>query len=236
MSCPYFEEGMVSTKKFLNKRRKVIGLIFHLVLLSCAFSVKTSAQDVNIEMPNVVQLASIDNDSQKVPTRPIVDMDQIPKIESTAAKDYNDNGVIYAQKGEYDLAIAEFNKSIDSDPGLAETYNNRAIVYSKKGQYDLSIADFTKAIEIDPYKAKAYYNRGITYAIRGQYDLALSDINKSLQLQPVNAQAYDTLGSMHIEMACSEWKVSCKFGDCDHLNKATMAGLCSEEGHSILLP
>ena len=105
--------------------------------------------------------------------------------EPLSAKEYCNRGVSYFEKGQYDKAIADYNKAIEIDPKDARAYNNRGIAYGKKGQYDLSIADFNKVIEINPSDAEAYINRGHTHMKSG---------NK--------------------EKACSDWKRACELGDC----------------------
>ena len=84
--------------------------------------------------------------------------------ESKDAKFYIDRGIAYGEKGQYDQAIADFNKALEIDSKSASAYYNRGIAYLNKGQFDWAIADFNKALEIDPKSASAYYNRGICYA------------------------------------------------------------------------
>ena len=63
---------------------------------------------------------------------------------------YNNRGVSYKIKGEYDKAIIDHSKVIELNPEIAEAYYNRGITYKEKGEYDKAIADFNKAIELDP--------------------------------------------------------------------------------------
>jgi tetratricopeptide (TPR) repeat protein len=101
-------------------------------------------------------------------------------------------GLDYEHKGEYDKAIAKFNKSIELNPEDAIVYYFRGNCYAKKGEYDKAIADYTKASEMDPdlkvviereYLCPwAYYNRGLTYKSKGEYDKAASDFEKVIQI------------------------------------------------------
>jgi tetratricopeptide (TPR) repeat protein len=75
------------------------------------------------------------------------------------------------RKGDYDRAIADFNKAIELDPKDAIAYGGRGFAYSSKADYDRAIADLTKAIELDPKNARIYYyNRGKAYERKGGYD------------------------------------------------------------------
>lgn len=79
------------------------------------------------------------------------------------AEVYNNRGIAYGKKGQYDKAIFNFTKAIALNPRDAKAYNNRGICYHLIGQSDKAISDYNKAIEIDPMFAGAYYNRGIAY-------------------------------------------------------------------------
>jgi Flp pilus assembly protein TadD len=78
--------------------------------------------------------------------------------ESRNPKFYNDRGIAYGEKGQYDRAISDFNKAMEINPRYGKAYNNRGIVYRLKGQYDQAISDFNKAMEINPMDGQAYNN------------------------------------------------------------------------------
>ena len=106
--------------------------------------------------------------------------------------DHYNRGLAHAKNGEYDLAISEFTRAIEINPGNADAYNNRGNAYRKKGQFDLVIPDCTKAIEINPQLADAYYNRAVAYDNQASYDLAISDLDKALKINPKHANAYNS--------------------------------------------
>ena len=61
-----------------------------------------------------------------------------------------DRAVEYANKGDYDRAIADFSSAIHLDATDADTYNNRGAAYLAKGENDRAFADFSEAIRLDP--------------------------------------------------------------------------------------
>ena len=67
------------------------------------------------------------------------------KINPKFAKAYNNRGIAYIWKKQYDLVIADFNKAIELDPKNGKAYNNRAIVYSYQGDTDRARQDLHKA-------------------------------------------------------------------------------------------
>ena len=78
---------------------------------------------------------------------------------------YTNRGNAYDDKGEYDLAIADFNKAIALNPNDAYAYNNRGVTYEKNGDKDQAIADFRKTLEIDPshqYAKESLKRLGVT--------------------------------------------------------------------------
>jgi len=77
---------------------------------------------------------------------------------SRDAKFYNNRGIVFGEKGEYDQAISDFDKAIAINPRYMTAYNNRGVIYRLKGQYDRAILDFNKAIEMNPLDAEGYNN------------------------------------------------------------------------------
>ncbi len=102
--------------------------------------------------------------------------------ESKDANFYNSRGVDYGEKGQYDQAIADYDKAIEIDPKFGKAYNNRGYAYGKKGDYDQAIANYNKAIEMDPEYGKAYGNRAIAYYFKKEYDKSWEDVRKAKNL------------------------------------------------------
>ena len=63
---------------------------------------------------------------------------------------YIRRGVIWSERGEYDIAIADFNEAIRLDPGNEAAFNNRGNAWRLKEEYDKAIADYNEAIRLDP--------------------------------------------------------------------------------------
>ena len=60
-------------------------------------------------------------------------------------KAYNNRGIVYAGRQQYDFAIEDFNKAIELDPKNGEVYNNRAVAYWHKGEGARALQDIQKA-------------------------------------------------------------------------------------------
>ncbi len=152
-----------------------------------------------------------------------------------AAPLYNSRGSAYHDKGDLDLAIADYTKAIEINPLDVEGYINRGAAYISKNQLDLAISDYNKSIEINPGYAEAYNNRGLVYMSKGQLDQAISDYNKSIEINPGYAFAYNNRGSAYksrgqLDRAISDFTKALEinpklFGT--YLNKA---GACESAG------
>ena len=63
---------------------------------------------------------------------------------------YNNRGVAWQPKKEYDKAIADYSEAIRINPSLYPAYEGRAWTWFLKGNYDKAIADQTQALKLLP--------------------------------------------------------------------------------------
>lgn len=73
-------------------------------------------------------------------------------------------GVIFAQTGRVERAIAVFKGLTEQFPDLSEPYNNLAVLYASRSDYDNARHSLLKAIELEPNYATAYENLGDIYS------------------------------------------------------------------------
>ena len=66
---------------------------------------------------------------------------------------YSIRGNLYAEKGEKELALKDYNQAILLDPKFAEAYANRGIVYAQMNNSQQAIQDLKTA-------AKLFYEQG----------------------------------------------------------------------------
>ncbi len=84
---------------------------------------------------------------------------------------YNLRGSAYYDKGEYDIAIADFNDAlrIGRDRRGGIIYHNRGNALRSKGDYEKAIADYNEAIKLGPPSAFSYQNRGASKQALGDH-------------------------------------------------------------------
>ena len=112
---------------------------------------------------------------------------------------YNNRGVVYGKKRQFNKAVVDFNKAIELKPDYAGTYRNRGKAYSENGEFDLAIEDYNIAIELKPDYAKAHNDRGGAYYSKGEIDLAIADYNTAIKLDPDYATAYSNRGGTYVK-------------------------------------
>ncbi len=103
---------------------------------------------------------------------------------------YGNLGNTYARAGEYDLAIACYEKVVDIDPKFSYGYFNMANLYFRKGDDNRAISLYRKALAIDPAMTEAYCNLGVAYQRKGDYSLALAQFRKAVRLDAGMAGSY----------------------------------------------
>jgi tetratricopeptide (TPR) repeat protein len=107
-------------------------------------------------------------------------------LEEPDAGTYNGRGQVYAELGEFELALADLERAVDlaRDGGaaaqLAYCLNGRGRALTGLGRYEEAERDFTESLRLRPDNAWLHYNRGLLYLSRGEpahasacFDLAL---------------------------------------------------------------
>jgi tetratricopeptide (TPR) repeat protein len=123
------------------------------------------------------------------------------------ANDYDKTGVKFYRNGDFDSAIDNFSKAIESDPENPQFYNNLASAYikasalqkneeiSKKHHLlDLAIENFIKANKLDPNSSEQYSNLGNAYSRKGSLDLAIENYTIAIKLNPTIASTFNLRG------------------------------------------
>ena len=92
--------------------------------------------------------------------RTLNELDEAVRLNPEDAEVYISRGITYCERGDYNRALADFNKAIQLDSKSATEYPYkkvngsahlyRGLVYFRKGDYNLALADFYKAIQLDP--------------------------------------------------------------------------------------
>lgn len=86
--------------------------------------------------------------------------------------------------GDYDKALADFDKSIAQNPSFADSYLSRAEVQQERGTLDRSLADLDLYLEKKGDTAEAYLKRARVFRRGGDLNRAFSELQRAGILDP----------------------------------------------------
>ena len=93
----------------------------------------------------------------------------------------------------YEMAIENFNKSIDINSGNIDSYNGIGLSYYYLGEKEKALIYLNKVLDIDPSYNNAYETLFNIYFDLEEYDNALYLADKILKLKPNSFKHYDKL-------------------------------------------
>ena len=122
---------------------------------------------------------------------------QHPNLAEAEAQ--NTRGITYCEKGEYEKAIATFEKAIDLKSDYVNAHYNLGLAYMKIGAVDKAISAYYGAIQFKRNYAEAYNNRGIAYHLKGETIYARQDFSTAIGLNQQLVEPYTNRGSLHLD-------------------------------------
>jgi tetratricopeptide (TPR) repeat protein len=169
--------------------------------LSTAIGHQASNYQIVCEWDNLIELCDYHLDLKKG------DPAWLTKSHGGYTK-YAAKGLAYYNLGQYDEAIANYNRVIELRPTVG-AYRGLGIAYSEIGASENATEAFDKALEMDTSIIEEgtytrmyskYYSRGLTYYAMQEYDKAISDFDKAIELKSDYAGAYRDLGKAYVEI------------------------------------
>ena len=110
-------------------------------------------------------------------------------------------GRVYAGAGEYEKAVAEFQKATSLDPTSDEAFRGLAAAYQKLNKPAEAEATFRKAISLRPQYWDGYTWLGFFYWQQGRYEDAAKAFQEVINLAPDNFRGYSNLGGIYVLQA-----------------------------------
>lgn len=127
-------------------------------------------------------------------------------------------------RGEYDLAIVDYNKAVELNPKSVPAYFNRARAFSFKRDFAAAVESYGKVIELTPNDSVAFYNRGAAYEKLGDAVKAAEDYEKAVALDANNSPAKDNLKKIRdAELAKKQAQPAPKTVETTAANQANIA-------------
>lgn len=109
-------------------------------------------------------------------------------------------GRVYLSLGQYDDAVASFNKVLEIRPDLPDGYSLLGLVYCRQGYYQEAIDVCRQALKISPDDIEIYKQIVAAYYHLKQYDNAVIVSKKVLELDPQDKQTISNLQVIYSEM------------------------------------
>ena len=117
-------------------------------------------------------------------------------VDPESAITHLSRGIEHRRTGQFDLAIAEYNRALAINPNLAAAYNARSWAYFKDGRATDGLADAEKALKLNPNYPSALDTRGHILEALGRKQEAIADFRSALVKDPSKQQSRDALGRL----------------------------------------
>ena len=105
-------------------------------------------------------------------------------------------GVTLEKSGRLNDAIAETERALAIDAGLAQAHANLISLYGRAGQYDRAESQYKAALEVTEDSAELHYNFGVLTAERKRYLEAARAFERAIEINPAYAEAHNNLAAM----------------------------------------
>ncbi len=114
-------------------------------------------------------------------------IEQFSKVIELSPKNvlaYNNRGVSYARKKEFDKARVDFQKALDIEPNFTMPYFGlwKSGIENENITAQEALAYCNKALQVDPYYGDMYYCRALTYFGIKEFDKSWGDVKKAQEL------------------------------------------------------
>lgn len=122
-------------------------------------------------------------------------------IPMTQAIAFYIQGIMYTDKGDFDLALERYELASRLQPDRPLADFQSGVTLMKKGAFDEAIVRFRQALQRDPGYAPANVHWGILLRERGEDDAAIAKFVEALEHDPQSALAYLHWGTTLSELS-----------------------------------
>lgn len=110
--------------------------------------------------------------------------------ENKKALDFYKKGVQYFERGQYDLALAEYNQAVKNDPKCVAAWNKMGICYGKIKNHLEAVNCYKKSLEINPKGNMPLMNMAVSYELLQDYKSASESYAKYIEYFPEDPEGF----------------------------------------------
>jgi tetratricopeptide (TPR) repeat protein len=121
-------------------------------------------------------------------------MDEL-KHEDGSADDWLEQGQVLFEQGDYEGAIACYERAVAIEPSNVEVWLNYGKALRQVERFEEAIATCDKAIQLKPDSYKAWCGRGIALSALGCHEEAISSYDKALHLKSDEHRVWGARGN-----------------------------------------
>lgn len=112
--------------------------------------------------------------------------------ENLTAPEWIVKGSGLAKNGQYEEAIAAYDKAIEENQSFADPWISKGNAFQNLKRFPEAVASYDKAIEIDPGTLSAWNGKGNSLKSLNRYDEALDAFNKVIEINVNNTAGYQS--------------------------------------------
>ena len=126
-------------------------------------------------------------------TRALAAAEEIVELRG-APSDWMAKGKTEIEIGQFEEALASFEKALELDAEDAAAWRNRGFALGNLGRNEEALASFEKTLELNAKYGAAWHGQGVALGGLGRYDEALVPYEKAVELNPEDAEAWRNRG------------------------------------------
>ncbi len=177
----------------------------------------------------LIENATAANRAVNIPEFANIPPGGLERIDTPATDFYRlfDAAVHLMEKGQYDEAVAGWQKALALNPEDAKAHLNMGYVMQQSGRLDEAIDQYRTALKINSSYAAAHTNLGIALVTAGKLDEGIDHYGMALALDPENSEAHGNLCAALLEKHQNDAAI-------DHCRKAVTVNPENAEAQDIL--
>ncbi len=116
--------------------------------------------------------------------------------EELSAGDWSDMGNAQAKRGEYEKAVASYDRAIELDKYNPDLWYNKGLALIGLGRYEDALSCYQRATKIKPFDADLWLSRGAALSALGRHEEALESYDRAVEFGSEKADVWNNRGTI----------------------------------------